>query len=75
MNEKIKTELKDRLSFETVGLIWRKVRNVSASLSAILFIVPNLPIDFSDSNKAWMTGIAAILGVVAGVSHLDKSNK
>lgn len=72
--EEIKQEIKDRLSFATVGKVWRIVRNVSGSLSAIALIIPNLPLNLNDNNKAWIYGIAGILAVISGRAHLDKSN-
>lgn len=73
----IKQEAKDRLSSKTIGPKCRKVRKICGIASGIALIVvsPMCPFTLGIVAVQWITFSGAILGVVAGGAHLDKSNK
>lgn len=71
----IKTEIKDRLSFETVGLVWRKARNISGSLALFIGVINQIPLNIPPNINEWLKWATIALTFIATGSHLNKSNK
>lgn len=73
----VKQNIKDRLSSNTVGDKCKKIRNTCVILSnvALLLVSPMCPITLGVTAVKWITFSGAMLGIVAGGAHMDKSKK
>ena len=82
MTEKIKKaaiatkqEVADRLSFKTVSSKWKKIRNISGTISIAGGLIMAAPVSIPATVLSWISYITLASGVIAGRAHLDKSAK